>query len=96
MIVSFGDGATEDVFNGVRSARARAFPADILQRAVRLLDQLNAAAKLDDMKVPPGNKLEKLKKDLAGFHSVRVNGQWRIIFKWTDAGPEEVRITDYH
>jgi proteic killer suppression protein len=57
---------------------------------------LHYAAKLSDLKAPPGNRLEALKGDLAGYHSIRVNDQWRIVFRWTDAGPAEIRITDYH
>ena len=57
---------------------------------------LHYAAHLDDLKAPPGNRLESLRVDLKGFHSIRINEQWRIVFRWTDAGPYEVRITDYH
>ena len=96
MITSFGDAFTEDIFNGVRSARARRFPADVLARAMRMLDRLQYATVLSDLAVPPGNRLESLQGNLAGFHSVRINGQWRVIFRWTDAGPADVRITDYH
>lgn len=96
VIVSFGDATTEDVFDGNRTARVRGLPTDILTRAVNMLDRLNAAGALDDMRVPPANRLEKLKGDLSDFHSVRVNDQWRIIFKWTASGPAEVKLTDYH
>jgi proteic killer suppression protein len=68
----------------------------VVARARRMLDRLAVAGALADMKVPPSNRLEQLKGDLAGFHSVRVNDQWRITFRWTDAGPAEVRFTDYH
>ena len=57
---------------------------------------IHYAARLDDLKAPPGNRLESLSGDLKGFHSIRINEQWRIVFRWTDAGPYEVRITDYH
>lgn len=63
---------------------------------MRKLDMLNAAHVLDDLKAPPGNRLEALKGDLAGFHSIRINSQWRIIFRWTPSGPEDVEIIDYH
>jgi proteic killer suppression protein len=96
VIVSFGDATTEDLFHGVTNARTRQLPTDVVTRARRRLDRLNAAAVVTDMKMPPSNSLEKLKGDLAGFWSVRVNDQYRIIFRWTDAGPAEVRFTDYH
>lgn len=62
----------------------------------RKLDMLDYASVLNDLKSPPGNHLEALEKDLKGLHSVRVNDQWRIVFEWTDQGPAQVRITDYH
>ena len=74
----------------------KGFPADLLKVARRKLVQLNGAEALDDLAIPPGNKLEALKGDLRGKHSIRVNGQWRIVFRWTDAGPEDVEIIDYH
>jgi len=64
--------------------------------ARRKLVQLNNAVVLTDLAVPPGNQLEALKRDLAGKHSIRINDQWRIVFRWTDAGPEDVEIVDYH
>ena len=64
--------------------------------AKRKLDMLDYADRLDDLRSPPGNRLEALKHSLAGFHSIRINDQWRVIFRWTDAGPAEVDIVDYH
>jgi proteic killer suppression protein len=96
VIQSFGDAATEDLFNGMNNARTRAFDQIVKQAAHRKFDMLNAASILDDLRSPPGNQLEALKGDLAGFHSIRINKQWRIIFRWTEAGPAEVRIVDYH
>lgn len=64
--------------------------------AARKLDMLNAAARLDDLKAPPGNRLEALKGDRAGRHSIRINDQWRICFIWSDQGTQEVEIVDYH
>ena len=64
--------------------------------AARKLDLINAAHVLDDLKVPPGNRLEALKGDLKGKHSIRINGQWRIVFRWADGNAHEVAITDYH
>lgn len=66
------------------------------RRAYNKLAMLNRAATLDDLRVPPGNRLEQLKGDRAGQHSIRVNQQWRICFRWTDVGPEAVEFTDYH
>ncbi len=95
MIESFGDQATEDLFHGTHSARARRFPRTIVAAALRKLDMLNAAADLQDLRVPPGNRLEALKGDLLGKHSIRVNDQWRIVFRWAN-GAHEVTVTDYH
>jgi proteic killer suppression protein len=96
VIVSFGDDATSDLFHGIASARVRRFPADVQKRALRKLDMLNAAADINDMRVPPSNHLEKLAGDLEGFWSVRVNDQWRIIFHWTGDSATDVRLVDYH
>jgi toxin HigB-1 len=95
MIASFADGATADLFHGVDSARARRWSA-IGKLARRKLDMVNAAAKLDDLKAPPGNRLEVLKGDLAGRYSIRINDQWRVVFKWKDGAAHEVKIIDYH
>lgn len=96
MILSFGDGATEDLFHGRRTSRVRRFPADVVDSALRKLDAMNAAANLDDLRVPPGNRLEALKGALQGFHSIRVNDQWRLVFIWVEGNVEKVRLTDYH
>lgn len=96
MIQSFGDTATADLFNGVRTARTKRFPADIRRTALRKLDLLNAAHQLKDLRSPPGNRLERLKGDLDGCHSIRVNDQWRLVFRWEDAGPSDVSLIDYH
>ena len=74
----------------------KGFPADIVKVARRKLVMVNNAGALDDLKSPPGNRLEALKGDLKGKHSVRINNQWRIVFRWTANGPEEAEITDYH
>lgn len=95
MIRTFGDDATKDPFNGVRSARARRFPPDIIARARRVLDHVHQAASLDDLRAFPSYRLEKLKGGLADFWSVRVNDQWRVVFKW-DGGARDVSIVDYH
>jgi proteic killer suppression protein len=96
VIVSFGDSATEALYHGTPDRRTRRFPRDIVKAAHRKLDMLAAAAVLEDLRVPPGNRLEALKGDLAGEHSIRVNDQWRVVFRWTPQGPAEVRLIDYH
>ena len=68
----------------------------VARRAKRKLEALNAATRLDDLKVPPSNRLEKLLGDLKDFYSIRVNDQWRVIFRWHDGDAHEVRLTDYH
>ncbi len=92
MIQSFSDRDTEELFQTEGNRRFQS----IARVALRKLIQMNQAGKLDDLKVPPGNRLEALKGRLAGFHSIRINDQWRIIFRWTDAGPSDVAIVDYH
>jgi proteic killer suppression protein len=95
VIASFADGATADLFHGVDSARSRRWSA--IGKAVRRkLDMMNAAATLDDLKAPPGNRLEALKGDLVGRHSIRINDQWRIVFKWKEGAAHDVKIDDYH
>jgi proteic killer suppression protein len=74
----------------------KGFAADLLKVTRRKLVQINGVGALGDLAVPPGNMLEALKGDLRGKHSIRINDQWRIVFRWTDAGPEEVEIVDYH
>ncbi len=96
MIVSFGDAATEDISNGEHSARTRRFGTEVLKAAVRKLDMLNAAHSLDDLKAPPGNRLEALKGALSGCYSIRVNDQWRLVFRWEDGFVKAVRLIDYH
>lgn len=74
----------------------KGFPADLVRTAQRKLAMLDAAVRLENLRVPPGNRLEALAGDRKGQHSIRINDQWRICFKWTDAGPEDVEIADYH
>lgn len=97
MIVSFKDQATEDVFNGVSSRASRkACPQAILRVAIRKLDLLDSVTALDELKVPPGNRLEALAGNRKNQHSIRINNQFRICFCWGESGPEKVEITDYH
>ncbi len=93
MIRSFKDRMTETVASG---RTRKGFPADLLRPALRKLTMLDNAAVLGDLRAPPGNRLEALVGDRAGQHSIRINDQFRICFVWTDAGPAEVEITDYH
>jgi len=97
VIRSFADRGAEDVFNGVNSAVARkACPQALWPIARRKLDQVDSAEQLADLRVPPGNRLEALRGDLAGLHSVRINEQYRACFRWSAEGPEAVEIVDYH
>ena len=93
MIRSFRDGQTERVF---RRERARRFPTDVQRRAHRKLLLLDAAEALEDLRVPPGNRLERLRGNRAGQHSIRINDQWRLCFRWDHGDAYEVEITDYH
>lgn len=97
MIRSFADTGTEDVFNGRGTKAARKIcPDGLWSVAQRKLDALDYAARLVDLRAPPGNRLEALKGDRKGEHSIRINDQYRICFRWTDTGPENVGIEDYH
>ena len=96
MIVSFGDEATADLYHARPTQRARSFPPTIVKIALRKLDVLNAAHRIQDLREPPGNHLELLKGDRAGFYSIRINEQWRIVFRWIDNNATDVSITDYH
>ncbi|MYH49021.1 MAG: type II toxin-antitoxin system RelE/ParE family toxin [Gammaproteobacteria bacterium] len=94
MIESFGDDATEALFHG--RGRARRIPEQLRERAVRRLDMLNAADSLRDLRSPPGNRLEQLRGDLRGLYSIRINEQWRIVFRWESGNASGVSIVDYH
>lgn len=93
MIRSFRCKETERIWQGERS---RKFPADIQDRALRKLRQVDAAHTVEDLRNPPGNRLEALKGARAGQMSIRINDQWRICFRWTDHDAHEVEIVDYH
>ena len=95
MIISFRGQLAEDLFFDRKSGVTRRFPADLTEIAQRKLQYLNAAHRLLDLRAPPGNRLEALRGNLAGYHSIRINQQWRIVFKWED-GAREVQIVDYH
>ena len=93
MIRSFADRATEQLFD---RRRPRGLPPSILRTALRKLRQLDAATRLETLRLPPGNRLEALHGDRVGQHSIRVNEQWRICFVWKDGHAYEVEIVDYH
>lgn len=96
MIRSFSDQGTEDVFNGTNTARARrACPQPLWSVAARKLDLLDSAETQEDLRVPPGNRLEALAGDRQGKYSIRINEQYRICFRWTEEGPSGVAIVDY-
>jgi len=96
MIVSFGDSATEDLYHKRPTSRARRFPQDIVDTALVKMDLLNGAAAVLDLRSPPGNRLEALKGDLKGLHSIRVNDQWRLVFRWEGSNAYELQLMDYH
>ena len=96
MIHSFGNRVTEALFHGKSSARVRRLPLQLKESALYKLDVLNAAQSLEDLKSPPGNRLEVLKGALANFHSIRINNQWRIVFRWHESNAHDVQIIDYH
>lgn len=96
MIISINDKATSDLFHGISSRHVRKLPNQIHEFALYKLDVLNAAQTLDDLRSPPGNRLEPLKGDLKGFHSIRINAQWRIVFRWEANAAHDVQIMDYH
>ena len=93
MIQGFADSETERIWQGVRSRR---LPSDIQSVALRKLRLLNQAVVLQDLKIPPGNRLEALRGNMSGQHSIRINDQWRICFVWSEGGPRHVGIVDYH
>lgn len=93
MIISFGNSETEKIWNGVR---VKKLPLEIQNIGRRKLRMLNNSGDLSDLRIPPSNRLEKLSGKLKNFHSIRINDQWRIIFKWNSGTASEVEIIDYH
>jgi len=97
VIQSFANEGTEDVFNGRATRKARAVcPPNLWWVAWRKLDQLDSVARLDELAIPPGNRLETLTGDRAGRYSIRINERYRVCFAWTVSGPTNVEIADYH
>ena len=93
MIISFGDSDTEKIWNGVR---VKSLPKEIQHTGRRKLRMLNNSVNIADLRIPPSNRLEKLSGKAKEFYSIRINDQWRIIFKWNAGNASEVQILDYH
>jgi toxin HigB-1 len=93
MIISFKDKRTEQIYSG---QCPKGFPPDLFRRSVVKLDQLQSASILDDLRIPPSNRLEALSGDRAGQHSIRINKQWRLCFAWKEGHAHGAEITDYH
>lgn len=96
MIESFGNRLASDLFYDKKSRASRTFPSELRRVARRKLLYLHDAAELKDLRVPPGNRLEALRGDWKGFHSIRINDQWRVVFRWQSGQPLDVQIVDYH
>ena len=96
MIKSFRSKLAEDVFDGTNGKEVRKLPSNLLKVAARKLDMVNSAIVIDDLRQPPGNRLEKLSGNLEEFHSIRINNQYRVIFMWRGSDAFEVDIVDYH
>lgn len=93
MIKSFADKETELIWNGVRSTK---LPSEIQEIARRKLRMINSSQDINDLRIPPANRLEKLKGNLSGYYSIRINERWRIIFIWEENNSSKVQIVDYH
>ena len=96
MIRTLADDTTQDIWNGLNTKAARRVPHDLWSIVRRKLDQIDTVTRVDDLKVPPGNRLHQLAGNLRGYHAVRVNDQYRIVFRFQGADAFEVRCTDYH
>jgi proteic killer suppression protein len=96
MVQSIGDKATSDQSHGNSSSKVRKLRTHILESATYKLDILSATTSLNDLRSPPGNRLEALLGDYKGYHSIRINAQWRIVFRWEDSSAYDVAIVDYH
>ena len=97
MIQCFKNAGTEDIFNGENTKEARKIcPTSIWKIVARKLDLIDSVTSLSELRIPPGNKLEALSGERKGQHSIRINDQFRICFVWTDLGPDQVEIVDYH
>jgi proteic killer suppression protein len=93
MIKEFGDKETEKIWNGIQSKK---LPSEIQNSARRKLRMINNSQDINDLRIPPANRLEKLKGDLEDYYSIRINNQWRIIFQWKNDDAYKIKIVDYH
>jgi len=96
MIKNFRNKIAQDIFDGVPSRLSRKIPSDLHDKIAKLFDQINAATKIETLRIPPSNHLERLKGDLKEYWSIRINKQWRIIFKWENGEAFNIEIVDYH
>lgn len=96
MIATFGNALAEDLFFDRRTRATRAFPAELRRAGRRKLLYLHDAAQLNDLRVPPGNRLEVLRGDRRGYYSIRINDQWRLLFRWRQGQAFDAQIADYH
>lgn len=96
MIKSFGNKVARDVYDGTSSRNSQKLPKELHDKTRRLLDQINSAPSLEFLQTPPGNRLEKLRGDLSGYWSLRINDTWRITFRWRDNDFHDIKIIDYH
>jgi proteic killer suppression protein len=96
VIISFGNQLAQDLFDDRGSKHTRRFPPDLYRVARRKILYLHDADNLTDLRIPPGNRLEALRGNLQGFYSIRINDQWRLVFKWSSSGASEVKVLDYH
>ena len=96
MIQSFGNKTAEALFHGLPTKELRSFPPELRKVAFRKLDMVNVAEVVEDLRVPPANRLEALRGDRRGFFSIRINDQWRIVFRWEGNDAHEVSVVDYH
>ena len=96
MIETFGNAVAEDLFDDKRTKATRSFPPELRRAGRRKLLYLHDASELRDLRVPPGNRLEPLKGKRKGFHSIRINDQWRVVFRWEGGNALDVQVLDYH
>jgi proteic killer suppression protein len=96
MIINFKSKISQDIYDGKNSRHARLVSSELHGKIVRIFDQINAATKIETLRVPPGNRLEKLTGNLQEYWSIRINKQWRVIFKWNNGDASDVDIVDYH
>ena len=96
MILNLTGKTTQAIYDGINSRHSRIVPVELHAKARRLLDQIDAAPDIAFLRIPPGNRLEKLRGDLSRFCSIRINDQWRIIFRWVGKDALDVEIIDYH